>query len=242
MSYVEQTVYAGQTVEVKRYHRYRNRAKGEPRGKKLKETSLAMEEVNRQNSENRLRWLLNTNFQGGDYHLVLRYKHKQGDPYRTADEMKTDMKKYLRNMRARYRKEEREFMFVYVFEIGERKSRHIHIVQNKIDMDMVRQCWPHGFVTCTPLDNNGDYRLLASYLIKYSDKTFRTVGALMGKRYSCSRNLKEPVIKRRIIKRSSTFRDNVKPLDGYFVDVDSIESGFDAFGYKFFKYTMVKLE
>lgn len=242
MSYVEQTVFAGQTVEVKRYHRYRNRARGEPRGKKIKETSLAMEEVNRQNSENRLRWLLNTNFRGGDYHLVLHYKWYKGMPYRTAEEMKADMQKYLRNMRARYRKEEREFLFVYVFEIGERGSRHIHIVQNSIGMEKIRECWQHGRVTCTPLDDNGDYRMLASYLIKYSDKTFRTVGALMGKRYSCSRNLKEPVIKRKIIKRSSTFREDIRPFDGYFVDVDTVESGVDIFGYKFFKYTMVKLE
>ena len=242
MSYVEQTVYAGKTVEVKKYHRYKNRARGEPRGKKLRETSLSQEEVNRKNSEDRLRWILNTNFEGGDYHLVLRYKHKAGEPYRTPEEMKADKDKYLRSMRAKYRFKDLEFKFVYVFEIGVRSSRHIHIVQNQIDMNEVRKCWPHGYVTCTPLDNNGDYRLLASYLVKYSDKTFRNVGALMGKRYSCSRNLKEPVIKRRIIKRSSTFKEQISPPKGYFVDVDTIESGVDFFGYKFFKYTMVRLE
>ncbi len=242
MSYVEQRVYAGQTVEVKKYHRYRNRPKGESRGKRLNETSLYQEEVNRKNCEDRLRWLLNTNFRGGDYHLVLRYKHKAGEPYRTPEEMKTDMRKYLRSMRAKYGKMDLEFKFVYVFEIGERSSRHIHIVQNQIDMNEVRLCWPHGYITCTPLDNSGDYRRLANYLVKYSDKTFRNVGALMGKRYSCSRNLAEPIIKRRIIKRSSTFKDEITPMKGYFVDVDSVESGVDFFGYKFFKYTMVRLE
>ncbi len=242
MSYVEQTVYAGKTVEVKRYHRYRNMPKGTVRSKRVRETSLAMEEVNRRNAEDRLRWLLNCNFQGGDYHLVLRYKYKTGDPYRTAEEMKADMKKYLRNMRARYGKEDKEFLFVYVFEIGERSSRHVHIVQNKIDMEKVRECWPHGFVTCTPLDNSGDYRLLANYLVKYSDKTFRNVGALMGKRYSCSRNLKEPVIKKKIIKRSSTFSQKITVPKGFYIDVDTVEKGVDAFGYGFLKYTMVKLE
>ncbi len=242
MSYVEQTVYAGMTVEVKKYHRYKNRPRGEPRAKKVKETSLQQEEVNRKNSENRLRWLLNTNFKGGDYHLVLRYKHKKGEPYRTPEEMKEDKKKYLRLMRAEYGKKDLKFKFVYVFEIGARSSRHIHIVQNQIDMNIVRKCWPHGYITCTPLDNNGDYRLLAAYLVKYSDKTFRNVGALMGKRYSCSRNLEEPIIKRKIIKRSSTYREHIPDMKGYFLDVDSIESGVDAFGYSFFKYTMVRLE
>lgn len=242
MSYVEQRVYAGKTVEIKRYHRYRNMPKGEKRGQRLKETTVYQEEVNRKNSEDKLRWILNTNFVGGDFHLVLRYKHQKGEPYRTAEEMQADMKRFLRNMRARYKKRDLEFKYVYVFEIGVRSSRHIHIVLNQIGMEEIRKCWPHGYVTCTPLDSSGDYRLLASYLIKYSDKTFRNVGRLQGKRYSCSRNLAQPVIKRKIIKRSSTFRDEAIPQRGYYIDTDTIESGVDFFGYGFFKYTMVRLE
>ena len=246
MAYVEMTVVAGNTIEKKYYHCYKARDKNverAPRAPKTKETSWQMEEVNRKNAEDKLRWMLNTNFKEGDYHLVLHYKRKPGEPYREPEEMKADMQRFLRRMRAVYRKADKEFKYVYVFEIGERGSRHIHIVMNEISFADCRKCWEeHGRVTCTPLDRHGDYGLLANYLMKYSDKTFRTVGRLMGKRYSCSRNMIEPKISRKTVRRANTYRRNIKALPGYFVDVDTIREGVDAFGYCFFKYTMVRLE
>ena len=242
MAYVEMTVVAGNTIEKKYYHCYKARDKNMQRAPKAKETSWQMEEVNRRNAEDKLRWILNTNFKEGDYHLVLNYKRKPGAPYRTSEEMKHDKDVFLRRMRAVYRKADLEFKYVYVFEIGEKGSRHIHIVQNEISLAECRKCWEHGRVTCTPLDEHGDYRLLANYLMKYSDKTFRTVGRLMGKRYSCSRNMTEPKIIRTVVRRANTYRRRVKTLPGYFVDVETIREGVDAFGYYFFKYTMVRLE
>lgn len=242
MAYMEMKVVAGATIEVKKYHCYRARARGEPRARRNKETSLQMEEVNRRNAENKLRWTMNTNFKGGDYHLVLHYQRKPGDPYRTPEEMKKDMRRYLRKMRAVYREADKEFKYVYVFEIGERGSRHIHIAQNEIPLAKCSKCWEHGRVTCTPFDDFGDYRLLANYFMKYSDKTFRTVGRLMGKRYSCSRNLKEPKVTKTVVSRASTYKEQVNTIPGYFVDPDTVESGVDAFGYRFFKYTMIRLE
>lgn len=242
MAYVEMTVVAGNTIEKKYYHCYKARDKNVQRAPKAKETSWQMEEVNRRNAEDKLRWILNTNFKEGDYHLVLNYQRKPGEAYRTPDEMKADMKRYLRKMRAAYRKADLEFKYVYVFEIGEKGSRHIHIVQNEISLAECRKCWEHGRVTCTPLDEFGDYRGLADYFMKYSDKTFRTAGRLMGKRYSCSRNLAEPKITRTTVSRSNTYRRNPKALPGFYVDVNTIREGVDAFGYCFFKYTMVRLE
>ena len=237
------TVVAGNTIEKKYYHCYKARDKNMQRAPRAKETSWQMEEVNRRNAEDKLRWMLNTNFREGDYHLVLNYKRKPGDTYREPEEMKADMQKFLRRMRAVYRKADLEFKYVYVFEIGEKGSRHIHIVMNKISLEACRKCWEeHGRVTCTPLDRHGDYGLLANYLMKYSDKTFRTVGRLMGKRYSCSRNMIEPKITRHIVTRANTYRRNVRAMPGYYVDVNTIKDGVDAFGYCFFKYTLVKLE
>ena len=245
MAYYEMTVVAGATVEKKFYHCYKARDKNVervPRAPKAKETSWQMEEVNRRNAEDKLRWILNTNFKEGDYHLVLKYTRKPGEPYRTPEQMKRDKDVFLRRMRAVYRKADLEFKYVYVFEIGEKGSRHIHIVMNEISLAECRKCWEHGRVTCTPLDEYGDYRRLADYLMKYSDKTFRTVGRLMGKRYSCSRNMLEPKITRTIVRRANTYKRYVRSMPGYIVDVDTIREGVDAFGYYFFKYTMVRLE
>lgn len=242
MSYVERVVQAGTTIEVKRYHTGKYRPKGEPRNKRFRETSVSQEEVNRKNAEDTLRWLLNENFCGGDYHIVLNYQRKPGEPYRTPEQMKSDIKVFLRKMRAEFRRQTMEFKYVYVFEIGEKGSRHTHIVMNHIELNCVQRCWPHSRINCTPLDASGSYWKLANYLMKYSDKTFRTVGALMGKRYSRSRNLRLPKISKKVIKKANTYKSVVTPRKGYFVDVDTIESGVDAFGYAFIKYTMVRLE
>lgn len=242
MAYYEMTIEAGKTVEKKYYHCYTACDKRTERSSRKKPTSLQMEEVNRRNAEDKLRWMLNANFTQGDYHLVLHYQRSKGDPFIEAERMKHDKDVYLRKMRAIYRKAGKEFKFVYVFEIGEKGSRHIHIVQNEISLAECRKCWPHGRITCTPLDSYGDYRKLANYLMKYSDKTFRTVGALMGKRYSCSRNLCEPKITKLMVKRANTFKDIVHKMSGYYVDSETIFGGVDAFGYRFFKYTMIRLE
>lgn len=242
MSYTEMVVYAGQTIEIKKYHTGKSRPKGEPRNKRFRETTVSQEEVNRKNAEATLRWLLNENFRGGDYHIVLNYQRKPSEPHRTPEQMKSDVKTFLRKMRAEFRKQDEEFKYIYVFEIGEKGSRHTHVVMNHIDLRCVQKYWPYSRITCTPLDSSGSYWKLANYLMKYSDKTFRTVGALMGKRYSRSRNLRLPKIRKRVIKKASTYRDVATAKKGYFIDIDTIESGVDAFGYSFIKYTMVRLE
>ena len=66
MAYYEKTVVAGATIEKIYYHCYKARDKNTPRAPKAKETSWQMEEVNRRNAEDKLRWMLNTNFKEGD--------------------------------------------------------------------------------------------------------------------------------------------------------------------------------
>lgn len=240
MSYLKRVVIAGETVEVKLYHSGRERPKGEARRKRFRETSLEQEEVNRKNAEDTLRWLLNTNFTYGDYHIVLNYQRKPDELYRTPEQMKDDVTKFIRKLRTRYKKQGSEMKFIYVMEIGEKGSRHIHFVLNKIDVGLIQDCWPHSRITCTPLDDTGNYWKLANYLMKYSDKTFRTVGALMGKRYSRSRNLSLPIIKKTVVKKSSSYKAVPTAIKGYSIVSDMTESGVDAFGYPFLKYVLVR--
>lgn len=240
--YWEREVRAGNTIEVKRYHTGRARPRGQPRQKRCGETSFSQEEVNRKNAEDMLRWLLNTNFGYGDFHIVLNYQRGVGEKYRSFDEMKNDVARFIRNLKRRYANEGREMKYVYVIEVGEKSSRHIHFVLNGISLKLIQDCWCFARITCTPLDKSGDYRRLANYLMKYSDKTFRNVGAAMKTRYSRSRNLLLPKIKKTLVKKADTYRKLPTARKGYELIADSIEYGTDVFGYAFMKYSMVKLE
>lgn len=69
--YWQREVVAGSTIEIKKYHSAKALPKNLSRRQRTKMTSVSQEEVNRKNSEDMLRWLLNTNFGYGDYHIVL---------------------------------------------------------------------------------------------------------------------------------------------------------------------------
>lgn len=239
--YWQREVIAGNTIEVKRYHSAKAMPKYLSRRQRTKQTSVSQEEVNRKNSEDMLRWLINTNFGYGDYHIVLNYRHEAGKQ-KNFEEIKADVKCFIRNVRKRYAHEGKEMKYVYVFEVGERGARHTHMVINGLDLKKLQDCWKFGRITCTPLDKSGDYKRLASYLMKYSDKTFRNVGAALKARYSRSRNLKLPIIKKTKVKKADSFKKSPTTKKGYEIVSDSVELGVDIFGYAFLKYTMVKLE
>ena len=240
--YWEREVRAGNTIEVKRYHTGRARPRGQPRQKRYSETTFSQEEVNRKNAEDMLRWLLNTNFGYGDYHIVLNYQREPCDPYRTFDEMRCDVSRFIRNLKRRYLNEGKEMKYIYVIEVGEKSSRHTHVVLNGISIKLIQDCWQFGRITCTPLDRSGDYRRLGNDLLKYSDNTFRNVGAAMKTRYSRSRNLQLPNIRKTLIKKASTYRKLPVAKKGYEIIADTVEYGVDNFGYPFMKYSMVRLE
>lgn len=238
MSYVRQEVYAGSTVEVKLYHTYKRSKKGERRAAKAEVTTEQMKEVNRRNAEAALRWKLNENFTGNDFLITLTYKRDIRP--RDFDVLKKHTKEFFRKMRLFYRQKEKEMKYVYVYEVGSLGAMHTHIVLNEIEIKLIKAAWKYGYVHIDPLDDSGNYRKIASYFIKYSDKTFRTVGSAMGKRYSCSRNLREPTIKRHVI-YASTFKKIPREKAGFVLDKESVQSGFDCFGYEFFSYILFVL-
>lgn len=239
--YWQREVIAGNTIEVKKYHSAKAMPRGLSRRKRYKQTSVSQEEVNRKNSEDMLRWLINSNFGYGDYHIVLNYQHDAGKQ-KSFEEIKADVKRFIRNVKKRYVSKGKDMKYIYVFEVGERGARHTHMVVNGLDLKELQDCWKFGRITCTPLDRSGDYKRLASYLMKYSDKTFRNVGTVMKTRYSRSRNLRLPVIRKTKVKKADTFKKSPIVKKGYEVVSDSVELGADIFGYAFLKYTMVRLE
>lgn len=241
MAYIERRVYAGKTVEIKRYHTRQQKSKGQPRIRK-EPTTEERKEANLRQCEEKLRWKLNENFSENDLLVTLSYSKENGNKTRTAEQMKEDKKLFLDELRKKYKAEGRKMKFVYVAEIGPLGSRHHHLVLSGIDPKIIKDCWPYGFVDFKYLDNSGNYKKIASYFIKYSEKTFRTVGKLAGQRYSCSRNLREPKVKKTVVTKADTFAKNVRVPKGYYIDKESERFGVDMYGNAFHQYILVRLE
>lgn len=186
MPYVERVTKAGNTIEIERYFTSRYKKKGISRGDKVKPTKEEQEKVNTRQAERKLRILINANYGYGDYHLVLDYIRRKGQPDRTPEQMRQDIDVFLRECRKEYRKAGLEFKYIHVMEIGKKGARHHHLVVNKIDTEILQRCWykayeGHNRVKVFPLDDSGNYAELASYLIKYTGTHKKgTDGALQG--------------------------------------------------------------
>lgn len=245
--YVEAVTVAGATVEVERYYTNRYGKRGQKRKAKSKPSSEQQKEANNRKAEKKLRRLINANFQPGDYHLVLSYKKDPGEPERTPDDMREDIRKFLRGMRKDCKADGKEFKYIHVPEIGERGARHHHLVINKLDTEWIQRNWKFGFFYVVPLDQSRNYRKLAAYLIKYSSRVVGTEFEISGKRWNASRNLIHPVSAVTVISKRDYFKSVPtvprKYRGKYEVDKSTIESGetdAEYGGYSFLRYTLMR--
>lgn len=251
MSYVQKTIISGKVVEViKKYDRkhfpkgkHTKFNKSDIRGPKENKTTEQQEKVNYRQKELKLTRLLNCNFQGGDYHIVFSYKEDLRP--NSIEELKDDKKKLLRKVRTEYKKQGKELKYIAVAEVGKRKALHFHFVVNQIDTSIFQKCWTKGFIKISLLDNTGQYKDLASYLLKYTKTNKEEAKQLNGAAWNSSKNLEKPIVKEEVITKNEFFKEEVtksKKYKDYYLEKDSIYTGFDEFtGYKFFRYTLVRL-
>lgn len=184
MPYWERVVYAGKTKEIKKYYSRRHHPK-ERRVAKAKETEPAQEKVNIRNQTEKLRWLLNCNFEGGDMHVVFKFaKEERPDSYEELVKIKN---KLLRSLRRQYEKQGKVMKYVYVLETGSRGAMHIHMVLNSMEPKILSRCWKRGHIHIETLDDTGQYGKLAAYLVK--EKGIKKQQKYGGKAYS---PIKEP--------------------------------------------------
>ena len=194
--------------------------------------------MNRRKAERELRRLMNANFEDGDYLVRLDFFKENAPP--DGKRMQDLMNKALRKLRAEYKKAGKVLKYIYVKEIGPRGGRHVHMVMNRCDTELIRKCWPYGGIHIDPLNSNGQYKKIASYFMKYADRTAATEGKLIGKRYYPSRSLKKPVIKKRKI-RAQRYREMIKVPEGYVLDKETVISGISELtGYAYFEYSLIR--
>ena len=111
---------------------------------------------------------------------------------------------------------------------------------NAIDTQLLKKCWDKGWITIKPMDDNGQYRRLAEYFVKYSEKTMKTCEGFTGRRYNSSKNLVIPEPQKKTVSSRNAFNHIVKVPSGWYLDKDSIrEAWHEMTGFMYFTYTLI---
>lgn len=241
--YIKRTTWYGNRKEIRKYHTFQYQGTGRMRRPKEKPTTERAEKRNERAAIRKLKQLMINNFVLGDWHITLTYPNEtRPDP---AGARKI-LKRFFERIRKEYRKYGKEFKYVMVTE-WESTNLHHHVAVNDIPGigKLFRELWPGG-VFFSPLYENYNYEGLAEYFVKETRTSFRDPLSPFHQRYTCSRNLKKPVVERQII-RSDEWREDPRPSkkeaeQGYSLDRDSVFVGFDDGGYPFQEYILVRNE
>jgi len=145
---------------------YNYGAKGEKREKKKKATPEQVARQNQRNRENRMRRLLKANFKRGDWWLTLKYPK---DTRKDMEEVKDDLRKFIRNAGAAYKRKGFPFKWVYRIEVGEQGGIHIHIICNRIpdsDLILTKRWEKYGTINFQHIYEKGGMKKLANYIVK----------------------------------------------------------------------------
>lgn len=235
MPYIKKTIIAGKTVTVRKYFAPMLGKNGKRR-KKAKLTAEKQEAVNERQAADKLTWLLSENFGVGDVHMVLNYRREYT---RTPEEAKKDLERFMRGLRKWCREQRKELRYVTVTEYKRARIHH-HLVVPEIPAKDLYILWPYGRPHETPLDDTGDYRKLAEYLLKEKRRTAQSEDRHK-KRWNQSRNLRPPRVEYETVQARS-WRKDPKPLKGYYIDKDSLRAGVcDVTGYPYQYYTMIQI-
>jgi hypothetical protein len=213
------------------------RRKGETRAPKINPTPQDVQKVNDRYAAIELTRILNHNFVPGDWHLVNTYAGDEPTP----EQAKKDLDEFKRKLNTEFKGLGRTLKWVAVTEYTHERIHH-HIVCSYIDFQIIIKIWPHGDIRPTPLKRNKNYKRLANYLIKETSKTFRLPESVNKRRYTCSRTIVKPEVRREFV----SFREieeDPKPFKGYYIDQDTVRRGVhEVTGHPFLEYTMVSLE
>lgn len=226
-------------------------AKGERRAPRKEKSSEATRRYNQLLKERRMMRLIEDNFEYGDYWLTLKYK---AGTRKAPNEVKEDIKKFLRKVRQIYKAAGFEFRFIYRIEIGKRGGIHFHLIMNRgpNKTKEVNEAWrriAQGNVEFEYLWDRTEYEALAKYIVKEipedgqlsfidEEKTFT--------KYSTSRNLARPDPQVKRYSRHTMrkiFVSDLKPAPGFAIDKNSIRKGINQYtGMAYLYYREIRLD
>ena len=213
-NFIRETCIAGPVIDVT--VKFSNRGPRSTRASKSNPSREAVIKYNTRTAEKKLARLLNANFYPGDFHCTLTYEGIEPE----IAEAKKELENFIRRMKREYKKQGLEFKWIAVTEFHHKRIHH-HIVMSYIDERVIARQWRRGHVNFKGLGRNRNYRKLAEYLVKETSKTMSEPGSEIKKRWSASRNLVRPIIKREIV-NPSALHETPKALKGYDIDMESV--------------------
>lgn len=200
----------------------REKGKGGKRAPRVNPTPEKVQEVNQRIAERELSMRMNYNLRGGDLHIVLTYANIPNN-----EEAHKALDKFIRACRKEMKKLGLIFKAVTATEYKHSRIHH-HVVCNFRDIETVTRLWKKGNVKVAVLDDSGDYRRLAAYIIKETSKTFRDPDAFSKRRYNCTRSMVMPVSRIEEVSAAQLVEDP-KAIKDYYVDKDSVYHGMNPF-------------
>ena len=200
-------------------------------------TSEAMKNYNEKMAIRELTRIINANFNTNDIHLTLTYQRDLRPS--TEEELKRDLKCYLRKLRRIYKKAGKELKYITVSAIGSKGAPHHHLIINEIDTRLLNGLWKKGGMHPVFLYSKVDFTGLAAYFIEQSNPKG---GEVIGRRWNCSRNLIHPQVKVWEVD-ADTWREPPKAIEGYEIDYSTVDYGENPItGIPFCYYRMIKRE
>lgn len=178
-------------TEVGIYHNNGDNLHKLPRAERKRLTVPKQKKLNDENSRRAMRLMIHNNFTEGDYCISPTYDSKSLPcDNKAAIEA---LHRYIRRLRALYKKNGYELKYLYVTENGGKNGRvHHHILVNNVGIsrDVLEDLWEHGYTNIKRLqrDSDGTFNELANYLHKGSESAEKH-----SRVWNCSRNLRRPI-------------------------------------------------
>lgn len=183
--YREKRIISGQREEIFLYPEFSQQKKGS-RKKKWRKSSDTQQRLNERNATRALTRLINCNFGAGDYMVTLEYQDWCRPD--NIEQVKADMRNYIRRLQYHYRKLGKVMKYIMVFEEGEyRGNLHIHLfLTGGVDRDKIETLWGRGCANSKRLQPEHYEGLdqIAGYVSKQPKGT---------KRWIPSKNLDKPI-------------------------------------------------
>lgn len=210
-TYIVKTITSGEMVESEIYPVWKCR-NDVPRIKH-KESSIAQKNLNNKNAKKKIVRLINTNFTKDDLMVSLTYDNEH---LPSLEEARRDIQNYIKRIK-RYRKKIGmcDLKYIYVIEFEDKPSKktrvHHHIIMNSMDRNIAEDLWGKGYANADRLQPN-DFGLegVARYIAKDLDGS---------RRWSSSRNLKQPKVTKSRTKLSKRKVENLAKSQNEFKEI-----------------------
>ena len=207
--YIEKRELAGRFMLVSKYSGRIGKHKGS-RAKRHNKSCDSVKQYNQKLRGFKMLGYILCNFDSG-FFITLKYLDSNYPA--SYQEAALYIKKFIKEVRAAARQQDKVFKCIWVTEKGTKENRlhhHIIIENDKAIRELIYLKW-HGGIHLERIGVNRQYKELADYIVKDKGKEEREKGASL---YSVTRNLKKPIQELPIVHLCAMPREPVTP-SGY---------------------------